>query len=173
MQLLKTIRQQDFEPGSPIVDGTNFFKRTSARAVVTDANGAVALLHVSNHGYYKLPGGGIEAEEDSKLALLREIMEEIGCNAKITGELGIIIEHRDYWEMHQTSYCYVARVIGAKGHPAFTQEETADGFEIVWAKDLPTALSMVEGVKPADIDQSFMRLRDATVLRVALDAHRK
>jgi 8-oxo-dGTP diphosphatase len=168
MKLLATIRQQDFQPDVPAVDRAGFYHRKAARAVVSDANGAVALLHVSQHGYYKLPGGGLEDGEDMALALERELKEEIGCVAEITAELGEIVEHRDYWEMVQTSYCFTATVVGAKGLPELTEEELQDGFEVMWAKDLQAALALAESVQSDDIGILFMQRRDVMFLRAAL-----
>jgi 8-oxo-dGTP diphosphatase len=168
MKLLTTIRQQDFQPDVPVLDPAGFYYRKAARAVVSDADGAVALLHVSKHGYYKLPGGGLEDGEDIALALERELKEEIGCVAEVTAELGEIIEYRDYWEMVQTSYCFMATVVGAKGVPELTEEELQDGFEVVWAKDLPAALALTESAQSDDIGILFMQRRDVTLLRAAL-----
>lgn len=41
-----------------------YHHRKAARAVVLDSDGSVALLHVSKFGYHKLPGGGVEENED-------------------------------------------------------------------------------------------------------------
>jgi len=107
-------------------------KRFAVRAVVTDAEDNVALLQVGKHGYYKLPGGGIEEEEDRFVALERECMEEIGCHIEVYGEVGMIEEHRKMFELRQISYCYLARVVGSKGEPNFTESELANDFSIVW-----------------------------------------
>ena len=62
-----------------------FSVRESARAVVIDNDGNVALLHVAKKEYYKLPGGGIEGSEDKISSLLRECKEEIGCDVSVLG----------------------------------------------------------------------------------------
>lgn len=106
--------------------------REAARAVVTDAEGAIALLHVVNEQYYKLPGGGIEDGEDRIRALVRECLEEIGCYIEVVCEVGKVVEYRKIFTLKQTSYCYVACVRGPKGAPEFTQSERDKGFEVVW-----------------------------------------
>ncbi|KAA0205648.1 hypothetical protein EDM68_04920 [Candidatus Uhrbacteria bacterium] len=60
MKLLATIDPENLGPGLP--DGWR--ERRASRAVVFDEKDRVAFLFVSKHGYYKLPGGGIEEGED-------------------------------------------------------------------------------------------------------------
>lgn len=106
--------------------------REAARAVVFDSEGKVALLHVSKKDYYKLPGGGLEGDEDKLIALARECKEEIGCDVEDIRELGQVTEYRKMWDLKQISYCYLAKVKGEKCDPDFTESELEDGFEIVW-----------------------------------------
>src|SRR5688572_4730076 len=91
--------------------------REAARAIVTDEDGLIALLHVSNKNYYKLPGGGMEKGEDRIQALKRECLEEIGCHIEVTGEIGSIVEYRKIFHIKQISHCYLARLKGSKGTP--------------------------------------------------------
>jgi 8-oxo-dGTP diphosphatase len=106
--------------------------REAARAIVVDGAGKIALLHVSKENYYKLPGGGIEPGEDKASALKRECQEEIGCDIEIVEEIGSIVEYRKVFHLTQISYCYLAKVVGAKGTAAFTTEERDNGFTQVW-----------------------------------------
>lgn len=106
--------------------------REAARAVVVDGDGNIAMLHVSNEGYYKLPGGGLEDSEDQITALKRECQEEIGCDIEVIGEVGSIVEYRKIFNLKQISYCYLARLKGAKGSPHFEKDELEDGFKELW-----------------------------------------
>lgn len=106
--------------------------REAARAVVTDKDGLVALLHVSKENYYKLPGGGLDESEDKNTALRRECLEEIGCEVEVVRELGTVLEYRKIFGLRQISYCYLAKVAGEKGAPNFTQKEESKGFQVVW-----------------------------------------
>ena len=133
MNTLLTIREQDITPGAPVTDSAGYRRREAARAVVFDSSGKVALLHVGLHGYHKLPGGGIDAGEDARAALARELSEEIGCKAEVTGEIGRIVEYRDQYKLEQISYCFIAAQIGEKGVPDFTDKELQEQFSIVWA----------------------------------------
>src|SRR5271157_2034840 len=75
-------------------DITSYY-RGASRAVVLNARKEMALLHVTKHGYYKIPGGGIEEGESTADALHREVLEEIGCRVGALKPVGMIIEHRD------------------------------------------------------------------------------
>lgn len=139
--------------------------REAARAVVFDANGKIALLHVTKKNYYKLPGGGLDEGEDVMTALRRECQEEIGCDVEVIGEIGSIIEYRKIFTLKQTSYCYVAKVVGEKGAPSFTGSEVEDGFKEVWLSydDAERALA---GSRATDYEGSaYIVQRDAILLK--------
>ncbi len=106
--------------------------RFASRAVVTDSKGRVALLYVAKLQYYKLPGGGIEKNEDKIDALVRECREEIGCEIEVIQEVGSILEYREIFKIRQLSYCYLAKLKGEKGEPKFTDEEKSLGFNSLW-----------------------------------------
>lgn len=143
----------------------NFRKRKAARAIVFDGDKKIGLLHVTKYNYHKLPGGGVKKEEENiQTTLKRECLEEIGCNIKISGALGSITEYRKKFALEQTSYCYLAEVIGDKRSPMFTQEEIDDGFEIKWVS-LSEAIKLLENDTPDDYEGKFIQLRDLTFLK--------
>lgn len=109
-----------------------FEVREAVRGIVYDSQGKIALLHVANENYYKLPGGGVEGAEDHTQTFLRECLEEIGTPIEIIDELGEILEYRKIFHIKQVSYCYTAKVIGDKGIPNFTDKERSQGFKVVW-----------------------------------------
>jgi 8-oxo-dGTP diphosphatase len=150
-------------------EAAEYKKREAARAVVVDAEGNIALLHVANDGYYKLPGGGIEEGEDKLVALARECKEEIGCEVDVLGEVGVIVEHRKFCTLHQTSYCYAARVKGEKGEPDFTEGEINDGFELVWVSYDDAIRLIEESARTARNTEGmdYIVPRDTTFLRAA------
>lgn len=167
MKIITTIDQRDFLPNTDITRRDTYATRHAARAVVTDGNGAIALLHARERDYYKLPGGGIEENEDILVALAREIKEELGCEAEVENELGQVIEWRDETMLQQISYAYLARLKGLKGTPDFTESEIAEGFEVVWAPSLQDALQLVESTNDqSDLLVRFMTRRDAMILDV-------
>ena len=116
-------------PENAVEEEISKFKlRQAARAVVFDRDGRVALLNVSKKNYHKLPGGGIEAGESVLDALKRECREEIGCEIEVMGEIGEIVEYLKMFNINQTSFCYMAKLVGEKGEPAFMPDEIEDGF---------------------------------------------
>lgn len=165
------IDETHIDPSLPIASREGYSLREAARAIVTDKGGQVALLHVTSGNYYKLPGGGIEGDEDPAEALARELQEEIGCTAEIIEGLGTIQEFRYYWNMNQLSYCYLARVVGDKDTPDFTEKELSEGFEITWARNIDEAIRLLESssetADPKAHNITFMRLRDVAIAKKA------
>ncbi|MBI5456689.1 NUDIX domain-containing protein [Candidatus Kaiserbacteria bacterium] len=141
--------------------------RNAARAIVTDDVGLIALLHVSNHGYYKLPGGGFEEGEGTEAALRRECLEEIGCEIEVLNEIGSVVEHRKFKSLKQISYCYTARVKGEKGVSNFTEHEMKGGFALVWVTYDEALRFMAESSKTAkNIEgEKYIVPRDTRVLK--------
>jgi len=102
--------------------------RKAVRAVVMDDLEKIALLHVSKNKYHKLPGGGVEKEEDDMSALKRECLEEIGYAIDVDKKIGWIIEYQKKGTVRQYSQCYRAHSVGDKKTPVFTKEEMNAGF---------------------------------------------
>jgi 8-oxo-dGTP pyrophosphatase MutT (NUDIX family) len=109
-----------------------FRVREAARAIVYDRDGKIGILYVSKENYHKLPGGGVKAGEDIDQALRRECLEEIGCNIEVIGEVGQTVEYRKIFGLKQTSFVYLANLVGEKGVPSFTSKESANGFQVEW-----------------------------------------
>jgi len=169
MKNILTIKEQDIESDSPVVDTTDFRKRGAARAVLLDDNNQVYLLNVSLHGYHKLPGGGIDEGEEIIQALERELMEEVGCKAEIVAELGTIIEYRNYDDggLEQTSYCYLAKQIGEQVASSLEEGELAKGMIEVKAKDIDDAIALLNSDKPDNLEGKFIQKRDLAFLKEA------
>lgn len=141
-----------------------YTSRTAARAVLRKGD-AIALLHVKNHHYYKLPGGGVDQGETVKEGLQRELLEEVGCTFKILQEMGKIVEYRSQIELVQTSYCYLAEGVG-EGKPHFTEEEIEGGFTLVWAT-FDKAIELLKKSRPDTYDGKFIVKRDLRFLQEA------
>lgn len=167
MNTLLTITDQDIYPDAPAVDTTDFRVKEAARAIVTDSLNRIALLHVGTQGYHKLPGGGLENDESSTVALQRELLEEIGCRAEIVGEVGEIVEYRGQRALKQISYCFLARQFGDKSEPSFTEKELAAQFSIVWANSIEDAIALLSADQPKNYEGKFIQKRDLAFLRAA------
>jgi 8-oxo-dGTP pyrophosphatase MutT (NUDIX family) len=167
MKTILEFSDTDLDPAAPARDRSNYKRREAARAVVTDDDGRVALLHVVKYGYYKLPGGGIDAGESVTAALKRELIEEIGCAAEVTGEIGVVVEYRDRGDFRQASYAFTAHQTGEQQAPEFTAKELNDEFEMVWAADLEDAIELVSEARPELYEAHHIQRRDAAILRAA------
>ena len=169
MNMITEIKEQDINPNAVEVDTSDFKRREAVRAVVMNESGQVAILNVSNRGFHKLPGGGIEAGENHIEALDREVMEEIGCQVEIISELGTVIEYRDEWKQIQTSFCYLAKQVGDQQQNSLTKDEQAWGFKVMWADNIENAIAILEADKPEGYDGKRMVPRDLAVLKAAKD----
>ena len=160
MELLKEIKDKEFPR-----DKSTLKIREASRAILFDKNNLIPLLFVKKYNYHKLPGGGIEGSEDKIQALVRECIEEVGSNIKITAEVGKIVEFRSKWNLKQISYCYYGNIL-SKSDPTFTEKELNQGFEIIWLS-LKDAISKVESDKPENYEGVFIQKRDLEFLKKA------
>ena len=80
MKILTELSEKSLgiNPEQKIV-GESFKLRKSARAIVINQNGLMAVQHIQKYNYHKLPGGTMEEGEKIEETLRREIREEIGC----------------------------------------------------------------------------------------------
>ena len=80
--------------------------RPSAYALVTDSDGRVAVVRTP-HGLF-LPGGGVEAGETPREAVIREVREECGFDVQLGSwavhaiEFVYSTEERTHFEKHST-----------------------------------------------------------------------
>ncbi len=123
-------------------------------------------MFVSKDNYHKLPGGGIESNDNNKEALNREILEETGCIAKVIGDVGIILEYRNKFKQLQISYCYLAKLKKICDKTSFTKKELAQGFEFKWI-NINKALSILKKDKPTTYEGQFIQKRDVVLLSEA------
>ena len=146
MKLLATIREEDIFEGYSKDADIDYNLRIAPRAVIFDKD-KVALLHVGKYNYYKLPGGGKRPGEDMIDALKRECYEECGCNIEVIGEIGYILEYRDRIALKHETHGFLAKAIGEKKEPIFTQNERNSEYKLLWV-DLDKAIELVVNSKP-------------------------
>ncbi len=165
MELLRTLTDHDI--GLEISEETKFCVRNASRAVIFNSDNKIALLSIGKHNYHKLPGGGIEEEENWQDAILREAMEEIGAPITLRGiKLGKIEEYRHRHNMHQISYCSIADLSGPLEDLNRTEEEIDNEQFPLWVA-LDEAIEIMEHDFPGDYEGRFIKIRDLTFLKKA------
>jgi 8-oxo-dGTP pyrophosphatase MutT (NUDIX family) len=128
--------------------GVNIYGKTdhlsAVRAVVLRGK-KLLMVYSPVNGDYKFPGGGVEENENSELALKREVAEECGMNlTRILEEIGSIVEYAipmkvkfDIFKMTSSYYlCEVDSGFTSQHLDAFEKDL---GFQPVWV-DIDTAL---------------------------------
>ncbi len=142
--------------------------RTAVRVVLLDADHQVAVVHVHKYGYYKVPGGGVEPNEDLETAAKRETLEESGCHCEIIAELGRTETDIPEWGMHDVSYGFLARVVGDKGSTNFEDYEQERKFAIEWLPSLHDAITQIEAnTEISDPNAALLQARDLSYLKAA------
>lgn len=142
--------------------------RHAVRAVLLDQNHQVAIIYVQKYNYYKIPGGGVEPNEDLLRAAQREILEETGCNSEIVTHLGQIETDLPDWNIHDVSDGVIARVLGEKRPPQFEVHETERGFTLQWSPSLDDAIRLFESHHDiADPTAALLQARELKFLKLA------
>lgn len=144
----------------------NFNIRNTARAVIFDKDGKIALMHSVNDKFHKLPGGGLESDEEKNEAIRRECLEEAGVEVGNLIELGFVKEIKGEYKMIQNSYCYLTKVIGDKKIPNLTESEIAQGFKILWVS-LDEAYNLVKNDGYKNNLGKYIRERELNILEEA------
>jgi 8-oxo-dGTP diphosphatase len=100
--------------------GRDYPPRPGAYALVFDAGGQV--LVVEEHGFWWLPGGGLEAGESCEAGLVREMLEETGYAVEILRELGRAREYTQdpVSKRFHDKHCafFAVRLVGESKGPA-------------------------------------------------------
>ncbi|ORY09812.1 NUDIX hydrolase domain-like protein [Clohesyomyces aquaticus] len=138
-----------------------YAERAAVRAILYNrATNQIALIHVNKGNYFKLPGGGVEADEDHQLAIAREILEETGCTISLEDK-GAYFAKSEEWrnDLHQISYCYIAALDKDTGQPELTHLEKAEGLTHQWT-GLDDALRAMREVEPTSELGKFIKERD-------------
>lgn len=128
---MKELKQINLENATE-QETDSFDYREAVRAITFNTQNEVGLLYSRKYKYYKLPGGGIELDENHEVALKRECREEIGVDIEILSAIGSITEYKKKTRIKQTSFCYVARTTNIAGEISHTEDELEEEFEPVW-----------------------------------------
>ena len=144
--------------------------RPSVRAIIVD-DGRVAMIYSTRYGYYKFPGGGIEAGETHEQALVREVAEESGLSVikDSIQEYGRVYriqrcDDNDPRAFVQDNFYYLCKA--KRGGTAKLDEyEKQEGFILEFVRAEDAIRKNLSGTAPSVV----MRTREARVLKIMLE----
>lgn len=165
MPILQEFKDEDFWFEKSKVITWN--KRNAARAIVINDKWEIAYLHVSKWDYYKIPGGGVEEDEDLHLVLAREVLEEAWVEVEFIQDIWIIKEIRSQYGLDHTSYCFLTKVTAIK-ETQFTQKEIENGFAIHRAP-IDKVIELMRSAPATKYSAKFMQARDLLFVQKAKD----
>ncbi len=144
MKKLGTFTQKDIFPEKKDDrEEIKFEDRATGKAIVFDDDNNIALVGNKVNSFYLLPGGGIDPGESIESGIVRECLEEIGCNVELNVAIGTIDDYRNRDKKHCINYCYTAKIIGGKGELTLTEDEKKNGLHVIWAP-LDEAIKILE-----------------------------
>ena len=154
-------------------DCTKEFARHSARAVILRGRELV-MVYSRKYDYYKFPGGGIEAGESPRDALLRETEEEAGLRVlpETVREYGYVhrVQRDDCGDpsvrFAQDNFYYLCEASEDSTSQTLDDYEAEEGFTpVLVAPEQAIAVNRLHGHGDTDAD---MLTREARVLALLL-----
>ncbi|EON69303.1 hypothetical protein W97_08463 [Coniosporium apollinis CBS 100218] len=143
-----------------------YTERLAVRIIMKNDMTEIVIILVKNGNYYKLPGGGIEAGEDHRIAGEREAMEETGCKVMMdeacmatTEEWRNDLHQNSFDNLHQISYCYRAHLVKDTGVTQLTKDEIADGLQHKWIS-VKSAIEKMKTCEPTTELGGYIKERD-------------
>jgi len=163
MKLLTEISEATLGVGEVETLDGNYRLRKSARAVLRNKEGNIAVQYLQNYNFHKLPGGGVDTGETLEKAVTREVKEEVGCNCVVGTLLGTTIEYRNKYNLLHISYAYAADVVGEIGEPELEEGEIEEGQITLWIP-ATEALEKMKTDVPKKYEGNFILKREISFL---------
>ncbi|MES2749560.1 MAG: NUDIX domain-containing protein [Patescibacteria group bacterium] len=163
MKLLKEISDYTVGLGPKESLKTQYELRKGARVILVNDAGEIALQHLQNYKFYKLPGGGVDAGETVEEAAVREVKEEVGCDCEIIRPLGMVIEYREKYKLLHINYCFEAKVTGPITAPTFEEDEIKAGQVNIWVAP-HEVLELVKNGERTNYESHFNIAREVVFL---------
>lgn len=155
------ISDTTFNPDAPVKNHKDYAIRKAARGILIKDK-KIAWLHVFTRNFHKLPGGGMEENETTEQAFKREVLEETGYTCTILDAGSVTIEQRDRFKLLQTSYVFMAEVIGTPTETKLEQGEIDEGHDLQWFTAQETERLLHEE-NPTDYESKFIHHRDKSI----------
>ena len=111
--------------------------RQAARGIVLREE-SILLLFTERYNDFSFPGGGVDANEDLKEGLVREMQEETGAsNVQLIRHYGYVEEFRPHKRdgfdlMHMTSHFFLCGIDHHLGEAKMESYEVNNGMRPVW-----------------------------------------
>jgi 8-oxo-dGTP diphosphatase len=167
---METLAKIDLEGGDST--SKDFSIRNAARLVIVNADNKVALMYSELEDFYKLPGGGLEKDENPEEAAKREGLEETGYEVTINRALGKVQEIRREQRLIQNSFSYLAVPTGIPRKPNLTMEEKERKFVVTW-KDFDEANEKICDLRNESLAARYVSARDSAILNAARVAYER
>ncbi|MEI7689704.1 MAG: NUDIX domain-containing protein [Candidatus Saccharibacteria bacterium] len=148
--------------------------KRAARTVIVDENGLIALIDVRDGEYYKIPGGGIEAEESERTAARREALEEAGCKINIIRKIGeqqFVDDDPERGETMHHSVCFLAKKT-SQHETSFDDWEQSNDMKLIWV-DFETAKKLFASGKPVGNFCTSIHNRDFEFVLKGMEIYRQ
>ncbi len=148
------------------------YERNAVRAIILNDN-KIAMVKSDKEGYYKFPGGGMEANESQIDTLIRETLEETGLTIipDTIKEYGYTCEKRkgtyDFNEIFiQNSYYYTADVTDNISEVSLDKYEKVLGYHLEY---VPLEIAYEADSEIGKNYHSSFILREAKVLELLIN----
>ncbi len=159
MKCLRVIAEDE------VLGTTDYMKPwRSARGIVLDKENRIGILYIKESDRYELPGGEINENESIDETFFREIKEEIGCDCEIIKELGYVELNYAKHDVVWISYYFLARLVGGKGTPCYTEEELTKTITVEWHTP-NDAIRLIERNKEESNSSIFLKMSCLMALR--------
>ncbi|MCL1127750.1 NUDIX hydrolase [Shewanella surugensis] len=113
------------------------FHRQAARGIILDGDN-ILMLYTERYHDYSIPGGGVDAGEDIRTGLLRELEKETGAkHIEVISEFGRYEEFRPWHKanfdsVHMESFCFVCTIAPELGETKLEAYEIQNGMRPLW-----------------------------------------
>lgn len=151
-----------------VLEGKRLLYREAARGIVLDGE-HVLLLHTERYDGDRLPGGGIDAGEETVTGLVRELEEETGaCGIRDIVDFGCYEEFRPWHKpgydvLHTMSYCCTCSIDPELGPTRLEAYEQDNGMRAVWVP-IAEAIGHDEAAMAGSSKQGFSVARESFLL---------